>query len=219
MIVICRNCGTVNNVKKGTKTTSVIDVKCRQCGTLTSLELGVTSRSVDMVKCPACGYKQPQTERCAKCGTDMIFRPRDISVFEALDEKKPKVLAQRYKVLMVTAVLLVLTVFLGILTAVFLMMKSSDAYKVAETFIVTNKDIRETVGDDMKFGFLPLGSVKVSGQDGVADFKIHVKGSKGSTDVDVFLRKQEGTWRIATATYTDRSGTRQRITPSAVNKK
>ncbi len=200
---------------------SVVDIKCRQCGTRTSLELGVTSRSADTVKCPACGYKQPKTDRCTKCGTDIIVRPpdiADITVFEELGEKKPKVLPQRYKVLMVTAVLLIITVFLGILTAVFFMMKSSDSYQVAEAFIRSNKDIRETVGDDMKFGFLPLGSVKVSGQVGAATFKIHVKGSKGSTEVEIFLRKQRGPWRVVAATYTDRYGSKQRIIPSVNGK-
>ena len=214
MIVICRSCGAINNVKQDKRQTSVIDVTCRQCGMRTFLELGVTSQSIDMVKCPACGYGQPKTERCATCGTDMIVQPTAKTVFEEHGEEKPKLLPQRYKVLTITAVLLILTVFLGVLTAVFLMMKRSDAYQVAETFIRNNKNIMETVGDNMKFGFFPLGSVKVSGQVGVADFKIHVKGSKGSTDVDIFMRKQEGAWRVVAAKYTDRYGTKRRITRS-----
>ncbi len=219
MIVICRKCGGINDVKQDKRQPSVIDVKCRHCGTRTSLEVGVTSRSVDMVKCPACGYGQPKTERCAKCGTAMIVRPTEMTVIEEHGEEKPKILPQRYKVLTVTAILLILTVFLGILTAVFLMMKRSDAYQVAETFIRSNKNVIETVGDNMKFGFFPLGSVKVSEQVGEANFKIHAKGSQGSTDVDIFLRKKEGAWHVVAATYTDRYGTKRRLTPSFNRKK
>lgn len=219
MIVICRNCGAVNNIRQDKKLPSVINITCRQCGAQTSLELGVTSRSIDKVKCHSCGYKQPKTERCAKCGADMVFRPMEVPIFEELAEKKPKILTSRYKVLTVTAVLLLLILFLGILTSVFLMMKSSDAYQTAETFIKNNKNIKETVGDRMKFGFLPLGSVKVSGQTGVANFKINVKGSRGSTQVNIFLRKQRGVWRVVAATYTDRYGSTRRITPSVNQKK
>ncbi|MBN2688031.1 MAG: hypothetical protein JXR85_07620 [Deltaproteobacteria bacterium] len=215
MIVICRNCGAVNNVKRDKKLHSVINITCRQCKTQTSLQIGVSSRSVDTVKCPACGYRQPNTDRCAKCGTDIITQQREFSVLPGEGEKKPKTLADRYKVLTVIAVVLIVTVFLTILTAIFFMMKSSDAYRAAEVYIKNNKDIRETVGDGMKFGFLPLGSVNISGQRGVADFKISVKGSRGSTDVDVFLRKQGSGWRVVAMAYTDRYGTKRRIVPPA----
>lgn len=215
MIVICRNCGAVINEKRDQQLHSVIDVRCRQCGTTTSLQLGVTSRSAGAVKCPDCGYRQPNTDRCAKCGADIVIPTRKMPVFPEEGEEKPKTLADRYKILTVIAVGLIVMVFVALLTGIFIMMKRSDAYQTAEAFIKNNESIRNTVGDEMKFGFLPLGSVKVSGARGAASFKITVKGSRGSTDVDVSLRKRGNEWRVVAMVYTDRYGKKQRVVPSA----
>lgn len=214
MIVICRNCGEINQIKKVKSLSPVIDIVCKQCGVRNRLEYGMTSQSASVVKCLNCGYAQPQTDKCVKCGASMIILPPESPVLDESDEGKRGLLQKRYKILTIVAVFLILLIFIGSLTGVFLMMRSSDAYKLSESYIRNNKEIRETVGDDITFGFIPLGSVKVSGRVGVADFKIHVKGSKGSTDVQVFLKKTSGQWRIVSAVYTDRYGVKKRITPA-----
>ena len=211
MIVICPRCGEVNQIKKVKISRPTLDIVCKKCGARHSLEIGVTSHSAAMVKCPHCGYKQIRAERCAKCGGSLIIqavKPADLGTTE---ENEQSIFSKRYKVLTITAAAMIVLILLGSIAGVFLMMKISDPYKLSEAFIRNNKEIKAVVGEDLKFGLVPLGSVKMSGKEGTADFKVYVKGSKGSTYVNVFLRKQRNKWRVVSASYTDQYGVKRRL--------
>jgi len=211
MVVICPRCGAINQIKKVKISHPTLDVICKKCGARHSLEIGVTSHSAAMVRCPHCGYKQTRAERCAKCGTSLIIKAVEPADLGTTEESKQGIFSKRYKTLTITAAAMIVLIFLGSIAGVFFMMKSSDAYKLSEAFIRNNKEIKAMVGEDIKFGLVPLGSVKMSGKEGAADFKVNVKGSKGSTYVSIFLRKQRGKWRVVSAIYTDQYGVKRRL--------
>ena len=198
---------------KPKKSSSALVVVCKKCGGRRILEIGTTSQSMAMIKCPNCGYRQAPAERCAKCGTSLVGMEKEAEDFRPHEENKPGLVLRHYKTLVIIAALMILVIFLGSIAGVFLLMKVSDAYKISEAFIRNNKEIRGVVGNDIKFGLIPMGSVKISGREGAARFRIHVKGSKGSTDVRIFLRKTRGKWQIVSAIYTDRHGIKRRLLP------
>jgi predicted RNA-binding Zn-ribbon protein involved in translation (DUF1610 family) len=205
MIVICPQCGSINQVKKLDLSKPVIDVICRNCGGAQSLKIGTTSQSRARAVCPQCGFKQPQVEKCLKCGTDMYTEAQE-SAFDREALKSPSLISLRYKAIIIVALAMVVMIFLGSIAGVFLMMKTSDAYTLAERYIRQSEEIRQTVGDDIKFGLIPMGSISTSGTEGRAHFTVRVKGSRGTTDVSIYLRKYEGKWHVVSAAYSDLYG-------------
>lgn len=191
----------------------MLDIVCRECGTRNRLVTGTTSHSVSMVKCPYCGYRQPGGEICIKCGADMAMARTIVTHPKEPEKVERGVLSRRYKILTITAVFMILMIFLGSLAGVFFMMRSSDAYKASEEFIRNNKEIKNVVGDNLKFGLIPRGSIRSLGEKGAAEFKVRVKGTRGKTTVRVFLKKKGDTWYVATAIYEDNYGVRRRVVP------
>jgi predicted RNA-binding Zn-ribbon protein involved in translation (DUF1610 family) len=205
MIVICPQCGSINQVKKLDPSKPVIDVVCRNCGGVQSLKIGTTSQSKIRAVCPQCGFKQPRVEKCLKCGTDMYAEAQE-SAFDRETLKSPRLISLRYKAIIVVALAMVVMIFLGSIAGVFLMLKTSGAYKSAERYIRQSEEIRQTVGDDIKFGLIPMGSISTSDREGRAHFTVRVKGARGTTDVSIYLRKYEGKWHVVSAGYRDLNG-------------
>ncbi len=82
----------------------------------------------------------------------------------------------------------------------------SEAYKVSESFLRENEDIRRTVGEQIEFGRFPSASMQSNSRQSTAEFDIGVKGSSGSTEVSMSLVKEQADWRIVKATYLDENG-------------
>lgn len=214
MVVICPFCGNINQVKMK-RLAPVLEIACRRCGVRQTLEIGTTSQATAMVECPLCGHRQIRSYKCVNCGAGLTAKPATHAEMKPEEEGKRTVLSKRYKMLTITAVAMIILIFLGTIAGVFFMLKRSDAYRISETFIRNNDEIKKTVGENIRFGLIPVGSVKLSGRTGMANFKVRVKGSRGSTVVRVYVRKSQGTWRVATALYTDKFGIKRRIVPSS----
>jgi ribosomal protein S27E len=214
MIVICPFCGNINEVKMK-RSHPRLEVACRKCGAHHTLEIGITSHAMAMVDCPLCGYRQVRAYKCVKCGAGLTAEPAARAEMTPEEKGKRDILSKRYKMLTITALAMIILIFVGTIAGVFFMLKRSDAYRISETFIRNNDEIKKTVGENIRFGFIPVGSVKLSGKEGTANFKVRVKGSRGSTVVRVYLRRSQGTWRVASALYTDKFGIRRRVVPSS----
>jgi len=214
MIVICPFCGNINQVKMK-RLHPVMEITCKRCGARHTLEIGITSQTTTMVECPLCGHRQIRSYKCVKCGASLIAEPAKHAEMKSKDEGKQDIVSKRYKKMTITAVVLIILIFLGMIAGVFFMLKRSDAYRISETFIRSNDEIKKTVGENIRFGFIPVGLVKLSGRESMAHFKIRVKGSKGSTVVRVHLRRFQGTWRVTSALYTDKFGIKRRVVPSS----
>lgn len=214
MVIICPNCGKINEVKERKWRRPSLSIACRHCGYETTVHLGTTSHSAESIRCPACGYSQKGQINCVKCQAS-LYQPQtqDDSKASVPDgaQKKPPAQVKVIKFLTVGLTLLVLLT-MGILAGTLYVIKASAAYRTAESFILNSEEIRAVVGDQPRFGLLPAGSVRTSKGQGTAEFEIHVKGSKGETDVRIILRSENGRWRVVSAVFTDAGGTRQRIT-------
>lgn len=90
----------------------------------------------------------------------------------------------------------------GILFFIFLFtfianaMKNSDAYKLAIHEIEKNSEIKKETGGTVGYGFMPTGNINVSGTEGQAQFEITVKGKLKDIDVNPYLERKNGKWKL-----------------------
>ena len=189
----------------------------------------VSSKDFFKVTCPVCNtqyrisrskLKKPlQQSVCKRCGANLVFLKRRNQAetssiyhigqpYTKSDAEKALRRDRRISIGYFVGVGLLTLIFL---TIIFWFIKNSDSYRTAKSFIKNNKEIKGIVGEDMKFGLLPLGSVKESGNTGKAIFKIKVKGPLGSTKVYVTLRKARGQWQVVKALYVAKDGNMKAI--------
>ena len=91
-----------------------------------------------------------------------------------------------------------------LLSLIFGMMKSSDAYKQAMVQVRASAAVSAALGTPIKEGFFTSGSVNVSGPSGRAELAIPISGPKGSGTVYVEAAKSMGQWsfkRLVVAIY------------------
>ena len=81
-----------------------------------------------------------------------------------------------------------------ILTIVFGMMKSSDAYKDALAMARANPYVQDALGSPFEEGLLVAGNINISGSSGYADLAIPVSGPDGSGTIYVVASKSAGQW-------------------------
>jgi len=188
-------------------------VTCRHCGFRTTIDVGATAPSPEKVRCPACGYKQVAQDLCVKCRAPLYAQPLREEKKPAAPEREAKTPPAKGKFLrfMVTGLILVVLLTIGLLAGMLYVVKASEAYRTAESFIRNSEEIREVVGNPLRFGLFPAGSVQTNRGRGTADLKIHVKGPKGETDVRIRLTLENGRWNVLSAVFTDAAGTRKRI--------
>ena len=75
-------------------------------------------------------------------------------------------------------------------------MKNSEAYKLAIQEIEENSEIKEETGGIIGYGFMPTGTINVSGNEGQAQLEITVKGKLKDIDVNTYLESKNGKWKI-----------------------
>ena len=85
-----------------------------------------------------------------------------------------------------------------ILSAVFGMMKSSDAYKQALSRLHASPAATAALGAPLREGWLTLGNIEVNGPSGEAHLQIPVSGSLGEGDLYVEAEKAAGAWTLHT---------------------
>ncbi len=94
------------------------------------------------------------------------------------------------------------------------MTRRSPAYRASEEFIRNSPEIRALVGGDMRFGWVPRGSILADVSAGSADLRLRVSGPSGSTHVEVLARSRNNQWTVVSARYEDRDGSLKTVLPS-----
>ncbi|NPU83332.1 MAG: tetratricopeptide repeat protein [Syntrophaceae bacterium] len=93
-----------------------------------------------------------------------------------------------------------------VISAAYDFIRESDPFRLCETYLKQNPQIREVVGEvrEVKPWF-PV-SISTSGQQGRATMTFLVEGTKGTVKAQATLTKQRGAWKILTASYEDNQG-------------
>jgi hypothetical protein len=81
-----------------------------------------------------------------------------------------------------------------ILTLIFGLTKSSDAYKLALARVENSSGVRAALGTPIEAGLFTSGSVSLSGPSGAAELAIPISGPKGRGTVFVAASKSAGRW-------------------------
>lgn len=209
MVLICPNCGKINEVKEKKWRRPSLRVRCRHCGYETEVQVGATSHSPGT-------YTYESSVRRDRFGVPpekKAARPPEIPGRVEPEERGTGVPSRTklLKFLMVGLAILVLLTA-GMLAATLFMIRGSQAYKAAESFIRTSEEIRAVVGNEPRLGLFPAGSIQTTGGRGTAEFFIQVTGSRGKTEVRVTLHLENNRWKVVSAVFTDRSGKQKRIT-------
>lgn len=96
----------------------------------------------------------------------------------------------------------VLTMFAAVIllfmSAVFGMMKSSDAYKHALREARTNPAVAQALGEPIEEGWFTMGNISVNGPSGEANLQIPISGPKGEGDIYLEATKSAGQWNYST---------------------
>jgi cytochrome oxidase complex assembly protein 1 len=108
---------------------------------------------------------------------------------------------------------LCLTLFVGavlaFMSAIFGMIKSSDAYRQPLQQAQRSSAVLAALGEPVKPGWLVMGNISVNGPSGDANLQIPLAGPKGSGDLFVEARKSAGEWSYQTmALQIDNDGQR-----------
>ncbi|MCB9443789.1 MAG: hypothetical protein H6669_06090 [Ardenticatenaceae bacterium] len=82
----------------------------------------------------------------------------------------------------------------GIFATVFSSIKSSDVYQTALSEATTNSELVNTLGEPIKAGFFPSGSISIENSTGQASLSIPISGPKGKGTLYVEATKSAGTW-------------------------
>src|SRR5262245_18383898 len=82
----------------------------------------------------------------------------------------------------------------GIVSVVFGAIESSDPYQHAVQVATHDPLVLARLGSPIKQGWVPSGSINVSGGSGQADLSISVEGSKAKGTIYVVAKKSEGEW-------------------------
>jgi DNA-directed RNA polymerase subunit RPC12/RpoP len=209
MVLICPNCGKINEVKEKKLNKPSLRVRCRYCGYETTVQVGTTSHSPGTYTYESSGRRDMPAPPPAK-GT---MRPPEVPGREEAGDREV-VVPSRAKVLKFLLMGLVVLVLLtaGMLAATLFMIRGSPAYKAAESYIRASEEIRAVVGENPSFGLFPAGSIRTSQGRGTADFLIDVTGSRGKTEVRMTLNRENDRWKVVSVVFTDRSGKLKRLT-------
>lgn len=98
----------------------------------------------------------------------------------------------------------------AIVSLVFGIMKSSDAYKEALAKAEASPAVREALGQPVKAGLLITGRINVNGPSGQAHLAIPISGPKGKGTLFADAEKSAGRWKYSTLAV-ELHGTGQRV--------
>lgn len=92
-----------------------------------------------------------------------------------------------------------------IVTFVFSLMKSSDAYKEAVEMASANTAVIEALGTPIKEGFFVTGNIHTGNKNGNADLSIPISGPQGKARINLVATKAGGEWTYSVLTVTIKS--------------
>jgi hypothetical protein len=97
---------------------------------------------------------------------------------------------------------LMLALFTGVIllfmSALFGMLKSSDAYQQAVREAKANPAVVQALGEPIEEGWLTMGNINVNGPSGEANLQIPISGPKGEGDIYLEATKSAGQWNYST---------------------
>ena len=97
---------------------------------------------------------------------------------------------------------LMLALFAGVvllfMSALFGMMKSSDAYQQALREAKGNPAVVQALGEPIEEGWLTMGNININGPSGEANLQIPMSGPKGEGDIYLEATKSAGQWNYST---------------------
>ena len=98
--------------------------------------------------------------------------------------------------------LLIVAGFLVLVFSIFLfvtgIIKSSDVYKTALQAAMDSSEVQSALGEPIKDGWLPMGSIKTTNGYGTASIRISISGPNGKGVIDVNANKEPNQpWRYA----------------------
>ncbi len=97
-----------------------------------------------------------------------------------------------------------------IVSLVFGMMKSSDAYKEALAKAEANPAVQKAIGMPIEEGMFTTGNININGPSGKADLAIPISGPDGEATIYVVAVKTAGKWTFSTLVVEVKE-TKQRI--------
>lgn len=97
---------------------------------------------------------------------------------------------------------LLLALFAGVvllfMSALFGMIKSSDAYQQALQKARANPAVVQALGEPIEEGWFTMGNISVNGPSGEANLQIPISGPKGEGDIYLEATKSAGQWNYST---------------------
>ena len=75
--------------------------------------------------------------------------------------------------------------------------KSSEVYQQAMQMATTNPQVVQALGEPIEPGFMPSGSINISGPSGNADLAIPISGPQGSGTIYLVATKEAGRWNFS----------------------
>jgi len=90
----------------------------------------------------------------------------------------------------------------------FRLMKRTDAYRTAETFLAAHPRVKAIAGEDLRFGAFPTIKIRtnVSRETGEASIVVPISGPLGATVAYVALEKEGGSWKVVRAVCRGKNG-------------
>jgi hypothetical protein len=95
----------------------------------------------------------------------------------------------------------------GIIGMVFYGIGNSDAAKVSQEFLKSNKRLKQDIGEVKSFGKLVTGNISVNNGEGTAQLNLKVVGERKTVNAAVELVFRSGRqWRVTAASYRNDAG-------------
>lgn len=105
----------------------------------------------------------------------------------------------------VAVLALVVALFVGgIVWFAFSTMNNSEAAETARTYLRTNEQLKQDIGEVKDFGSFPTGNINIQNQSGEATLNLKVYGERKTVYATVSLSfRSNQNWRVTEAWYDD----------------
>ena len=105
--------------------------------------------------------------------------------------------------IIITAAVLVFVMLIGAFVfGITSILRNHPSHLAAQEYIRANPEITAAIGEVEGFGFMPGGSIHMSGGRGDADFAINVRGTHGNARVFIELQMRSGgDWEVVRFTF------------------
>jgi hypothetical protein len=154
--------------------------------------------------CPRCASNLTNPALCPSCG----WTAEGAGPAGAASPEREKGWWQRnWKWVVPAASLVLLAAFVGgVLALVVGVFRSSDVYQEALARVRAHPEVVAYLGQPVEPGFLPSGSINISGSGGDARLEIPVSGPKGSGTIYLEAKREAGEWQYSRLLFVGSGG-------------